>query len=97
MRHINDPGHAAFAVMQLSARCMGVNVDCLLDAVYEPVGELDFLLDVGWNGAGGSDVEHVEERERSEAEQKIDWRRWRLCRANVGFMYGRDGVVSTDK
>jgi hypothetical protein len=46
VRHINEPGYAAFAVMQLSARGIGVDVDRLLSAVRDLVGELDFTVKV---------------------------------------------------
>jgi hypothetical protein len=42
VRHINEPGYAAFAVLQLSSRCIGMDVDILVDTVRELVGELDF-------------------------------------------------------
>jgi hypothetical protein len=46
VRHINEPGYAAFAVMQMSARCISGDVDRLLGAVRDLVGEMDFMLRV---------------------------------------------------
>ncbi|KAF1815275.1 hypothetical protein P152DRAFT_392191 [Eremomyces bilateralis CBS 781.70] len=44
LRHIGDPGYAAFAVIQISARCISSDLDKLLRATKELVGELDFTF-----------------------------------------------------
>jgi hypothetical protein len=46
VRHVNEPGYAAFAVLQLSSRCVGTDVDILINTVKELVGELDFSFNV---------------------------------------------------
>lgn len=46
IRHVNEPGYAAFAVMQLAARCIGVDVERLMASVKELVGVLDFSIHV---------------------------------------------------
>jgi hypothetical protein len=46
IRHVNEPGYAAFAVMQLAARCIGVDVERLMKSVKELVGVLDFSIHV---------------------------------------------------
>ena len=46
IRHINEPGYAAFAVMQISTRCVVADLERLLRAVKELVGELDFSFHV---------------------------------------------------
>ncbi|KAF2432446.1 hypothetical protein EJ08DRAFT_585764 [Tothia fuscella] len=46
VRHIAEPGYTAFAVMQISARCITVELENLLRAVKEIVGELDFSFHV---------------------------------------------------
>ncbi|KAF2794293.1 hypothetical protein K505DRAFT_304300 [Melanomma pulvis-pyrius CBS 109.77] len=42
IRHIAEPGYAAFAVMQISTRCIHMEIEKLLSAVKKLVGELDF-------------------------------------------------------
>lgn len=42
IRHIAEPGYAAFAVMQISTRCIHMDIQKLLSAVKKLVGELDF-------------------------------------------------------
>ena len=44
VRHVNEPGYAAFAVIQLAARCCGNDIDQLVDNVKALVGELDFSI-----------------------------------------------------
>ncbi|KAJ8115265.1 hypothetical protein OPT61_g3058 [Boeremia exigua] len=46
LRHIAEPGYAAFAVMAVSTRCIGMDVEKLLKAVKKLVGELDFSFHV---------------------------------------------------
>lgn len=46
LRHINEPCYAAFAVMQISTRCIVRDLDLLLKNVREIVGELDFSFHV---------------------------------------------------
>src|ERR1700712_3486154 len=38
VRHVNEPGYAAFAVLQLSARCIGIDLERLIRTVKELVG-----------------------------------------------------------
>jgi hypothetical protein len=42
IRHIAEPGYAAFAVMQISTKCIHMDIQKLLSAVKKLVGELDF-------------------------------------------------------
>ena len=42
VRHMAEPGFAAFACMQIGTRCIGDDVAALLRDVKELVGELDF-------------------------------------------------------
>ncbi|KAF2667026.1 hypothetical protein BT63DRAFT_427445 [Microthyrium microscopicum] len=42
IRHINEPGYAAFAVLQLAARCIVVDMETLVARVKDLVGEMDF-------------------------------------------------------
>jgi len=64
-RHIAEPGYAAFAVMQISTRCIIGDLDRLLTNVKALVGELDFSFhtvrtsassnassDTLWTGSG---------------------------------------------
>jgi hypothetical protein len=44
VRHVNEPGYAAFAVLQLAARCCGNDIDQLIENVKALVGELDFSI-----------------------------------------------------
>ncbi|KAL5120032.1 hypothetical protein ACEQ8H_002130 [Pleosporales sp. CAS-2024a] len=46
LRHIAEPGYAAFAVMAVSTRCIHMDLQRLLDAVKRLVGELDFSFHV---------------------------------------------------
>ncbi|KAF1832626.1 hypothetical protein BDW02DRAFT_554317 [Decorospora gaudefroyi] len=46
LRHIAEPGYAAFAVMSVSTRCIGMDVERLLERVRGLVGELDFSFHV---------------------------------------------------
>jgi hypothetical protein len=46
LRHIAEPGYAAFAVMAISTRCIHMDLDRLLAAVKKLVGELDFSFHV---------------------------------------------------
>jgi hypothetical protein len=46
LRHIAEPGYAAFAVMAISTRCIHMDLDKLLAAVRRLVGELDFSFHV---------------------------------------------------
>jgi hypothetical protein len=68
VRHINEPGYAAFAVMQLSARCIALDVDRLLAAVRDLVGELDFTLRIVKNDVNRSSSEFGKEDEKSKAD-----------------------------
>jgi hypothetical protein len=46
LRHIAEPGYAAFAVMAISTRCISMDIERLLKAVKKLVGELDFSFHV---------------------------------------------------
>lgn len=46
VRHINEPGYAAFAVLQVSSRCIVADLTRLLKEVKGLVGELDFSFHV---------------------------------------------------
>ncbi|CAE7021633.1 hypothetical protein CFE70_003030 [Pyrenophora teres f. teres 0-1] len=46
LRHISEPGYAAFAVMSISTRCIHMDVEKLLKAVKGLVGEMDFSFHV---------------------------------------------------
>jgi hypothetical protein len=46
LRHMNEPGYAAFAVLQLSSRCIFLDMENLVNMVKELVGELDFSFHV---------------------------------------------------
>lgn len=46
LRHIAEPGYAAFAVMAVSTRCISMDIEKLLKAVKKLVGELDFSFHV---------------------------------------------------
>ena len=46
VRHVNEPGYAAFAVLQLSARCIELDMEKLIDRIKDLVGELDFSFRV---------------------------------------------------
>lgn len=46
IRHMAEPGFAAFAVMQISTKCIGDDLKVLLADVKELVGELDFSFHV---------------------------------------------------
>jgi hypothetical protein len=68
VRHVNEPGYTAFAVLQLSARCIGVDVDRLLDAVRDLVGELDFSLGVVQEELDRDDSDLAKDGEKSKAD-----------------------------
>lgn len=46
LKHITEPGYAAFAVMAVSTRCIDMEVERLLKAVKGLVGELDFSFHI---------------------------------------------------
>ncbi|XPS92756.1 hypothetical protein M3J09_002137 [Ascochyta lentis] len=46
LRHIAEPGYAAFAVMAISTRCISMDIERLLKAVKKLVGELDFSFHI---------------------------------------------------
>lgn len=46
VRHMAEPGFAAFAVMQISTKCIGDDLKALLADVKELVGELDFSFHI---------------------------------------------------
>lgn len=46
LRHMTEPGYAAFAVMAISTRCIHMDIERLLASVKKLVGELDFSFHV---------------------------------------------------
>ncbi|KAL1302337.1 hypothetical protein AAFC00_002744 [Neodothiora populina] len=46
VRHMAEPGFAAFAVMQIATRCIGDDLKLLLREIKELVGELDFSFHI---------------------------------------------------
>lgn len=46
LRHIAEPGYAAFAVMTICTRCIHMDIERLLESVKKLVGELDFSFHV---------------------------------------------------
>ncbi|KAH9877842.1 hypothetical protein J1614_003059 [Plenodomus biglobosus] len=46
VRHVAEPGFAAFAVMDISTRCIHMDIERLLASVKKLVGELDFSFHV---------------------------------------------------
>jgi hypothetical protein len=46
LRHIAEPGYAAFAVMAISTRCIHMDLERLVTAIKKLVGELDFSFHV---------------------------------------------------
>ena len=46
LKHIAEPGYAAFAVMAVSTRCINMELERLLKAVKGRVGELDFSFHI---------------------------------------------------
>jgi Aromatic acid exporter family member 2 len=46
LRHVNEPGYAVFAVLQLSSRCIFLDMQKLVTTVKELVGEMDFSYHV---------------------------------------------------
>lgn len=68
IRHVNEPGYAAFAVLQLCTRSIGIDVDRLLDAVRELVGELDFSLRVTKEQFGESDSGLLTENDKAKSD-----------------------------
>ena len=46
MRHIGEPGYAAFAVIQISTKCIQMDVERLLSKVRGLVGDMDFSFHV---------------------------------------------------
>lgn len=46
LRHVAEPGYAAFAVMSISTRCINMDIERLLASVKRLVGELDFSYHV---------------------------------------------------
>ena len=73
VRHINEPGYAVFAVLHLSASCIEMDVNRLIDIVKELVGELDFSFRVVWNGQSSSDVADLITRggDKTKGERRI--------------------------
>jgi hypothetical protein len=61
LKHIAEPGYAAFAVIQISTRCIQMDVERLLGTVRRLVGELDFSFHVV-SARGGSEETLVARR-----------------------------------
>ncbi|KAI9711843.1 MAG: hypothetical protein M1820_001988 [Bogoriella megaspora] len=60
VRHLAEPGYAAFAVMQVTTHCIVSDVDALLGHVRSLIGELDFSFHAisvaeGGQGSGSED------------------------------------------
>jgi hypothetical protein len=68
VRHINEPGYAAFAVMQMSTRCIGVDIDRLLRAVRDLVGEMDFTLRMVKADVAQKESELIKQDEKTKAD-----------------------------
>jgi hypothetical protein len=65
LRHIAEPGYAAFAVMAISTRCIHMDLERLLKAVRDLVGELDFSFHVvSTKGGEGSEETLVKNESR---------------------------------
>ncbi|KAJ4362531.1 hypothetical protein N0V83_010625 [Neocucurbitaria cava] len=56
LRHIAEPGYAAFAVMSVCTRCIHMDIEKLLRAVKGLVGELDFSFHVVSTGREGEEL-----------------------------------------
>ncbi|QDS77146.1 hypothetical protein FKW77_001332 [Venturia effusa] len=56
VRHIAEPGYAAFAVLQVSSRCIIAELEVLLRNVKEVVGELDFSFHIVSTASSSSDT-----------------------------------------
>ncbi|KAF1957761.1 hypothetical protein CC80DRAFT_442674 [Byssothecium circinans] len=67
-KHVAEPCYAAFAVLQISTRCINMDIEKLLRAVKKLVGELDFSFHV----VSTSDVESTS----SEETLGRSWSRW---------------------
>jgi hypothetical protein len=68
VRHINEPGYAAFAVMQMGARRIGGDVERLLAAVRDLVGEMDFTLRVNLKDGERDESDLSQHEEKSKAD-----------------------------
>ncbi|KAF2851430.1 hypothetical protein T440DRAFT_63478 [Plenodomus tracheiphilus IPT5] len=66
LRHVAEPGYAAFAVMAISTRCIHMDIERLLASVKKLVGELDFSFHVvsTADGARSSDETLVKREEK---------------------------------
>lgn len=56
IRHIGEPGYAAFAVIQISTKCIQMDIERLLKMVRTLVGELDFSFHVVSTTAGSEET-----------------------------------------
>lgn len=65
LRHIAEPGYAAFAVMAISTRCIHMDLERLLRCVKALVGELDFSFHVV-STREGSEETLVQERRKED-------------------------------
>lgn len=61
VRHIAEPGYAAFAVVQISTRCIQMDVQRLLERVRKLVGTMDFSFHVVERGGEGVGVQGKED------------------------------------
>lgn len=46
VRHVNEAGYAAFAVLQLASRCIGADVEILVARMQKLLGEVDFSFHI---------------------------------------------------
>jgi hypothetical protein len=63
LRHIAEPGYAAFAVMAISTRCIHMDLQRLLEGVKRLVGELDFSYHVVSTNEGKGSEETLVKKE----------------------------------
>ncbi|KAH0342394.1 hypothetical protein KCU81_g5792, partial [Aureobasidium melanogenum] len=75
VRHMAEPGFAAFAVMQISTKCIGDDIKALLADIKELVGELDFSFHVVSTQDSASSSQTSQDtliREESQNRRKAD-------------------------
>ncbi|TID19071.1 MFS transporter [Venturia nashicola] len=64
VRHIAEPGYAAFAVIQISSRCIIAELDVLLRNVKEIFGELDFSFHIVSTASSLSDTLNASDKDK---------------------------------
>ncbi|KAI2474569.1 mfs transporter [Pyrenophora tritici-repentis] len=72
LRHVSEPGYAAFAVMSISTRCIHMDVEKLLKAVKGLVGEMDFSFHVVSTRDGSASVSGSDETLVKRSTRKMD-------------------------